>query len=98
MEFKLNTSIRESTINRLFEQQIQLIQSNLAKGERTTELYIDNEFAGEVRQKLEAELKDKPFSFQTVRRSINEYTGKMQSFSGELRGNERYYKIYYSGE
>jgi len=98
MEFKLNTSARETTINKLVEKQIQLIQSNLAKGERTTELYIDKEFSGEVREKLEQALEGKEFTFQTVRRSPNEYTGKMQSFTSELRGDERYYKLYYSGE
>ena len=100
MEFKLNTSAREQTINRLFEKQIQQIQNNLGKGERTTELYIDKEFASEVRDKLEVtfEFYDKKLSFQIVRRSPNEYTGRMQHFTSELRGDERYYKVYYSGE
>jgi hypothetical protein len=98
MEFKLNTSARETTINNLFEQQIQSIQSNLARGERTTELYIDKEFAGEVRDKLEKAFEGKNLWFQTVRRSPNEYTGRMQSFTGELRGDDRYYKVYYGGE
>ena len=98
MEFKLNTSARETTINNLFEQQIKLIQSNLAKGERITELYIDKEFASEVREKLEKAFEGSSLSFQNVRRSLNEYTGKVQSFSSELRGDERYYKVSYYGE
>ena len=98
MEFKLNTSAREETINRLFERQIQVIQSNLARGERTTELYIDKEFASEVREKLEEAFKGKDLDFQTVRRSPNEYTGRMQHFTSELIGDERYYKVYYGGE
>jgi hypothetical protein len=98
MDFKLNTSARETTINNLVEEQVNAIQSNLARGERTTEMYIDKEFASEVRRKLEEILKDKPFSFQTVRRSPNQYTGKMQSFTSELIGNERYYKLYYHGK
>jgi hypothetical protein len=98
MEFKLNTSARETTINNLVEGQLKAIQNNLARGERTTEMYIDKELASEVREKLEKLLEDKPFTFQTVRRSPNEYTGRMQSFTSELRGNERYYKLYYSGK
>jgi DNA-dependent RNA polymerase auxiliary subunit epsilon len=98
MEFKLNTSARETTINELFEQQIKAIQSNLARGERTTEMYIDKEFSSEVREKLEKALEGKSFSFQIVRRSPNPYTGQMQHFTSELIGNERYYKLYYSGE
>ena len=98
MEFKLNTSAREQTINRLFEQQIQQIQNNLAKGERTTELYIDKEFASEVREKLEVAFEGKDLSFQTVRRSPHPYTGTMQSFTSEVIGDERYYKVYYGGE
>jgi DNA-dependent RNA polymerase auxiliary subunit epsilon len=98
MEFKLNTTARETTINKLFEQQIQAIQSNLARGERTTELYIDKEFSSEVRDKLEVAFEGKNLSFQIVRRSPNEYTGRMQHFTSELRGDERYYKVYYSGE
>ena len=98
MEFKLNTSAREQTINRLFEQQIQQIQNNLAKGERTTELYIDKEFASEVRDKLEVTFEGKDLSFQIVRRSPNPHTGRMQHFTSELRGDERCYKVYYSGE
>jgi hypothetical protein len=98
MEFKLNKSVREETINKLFERQIQAIQSNLAKGERTTELYIDKEFSSEVRDKLEVAFEGKDLSFQIVRRSPNEYTGRMQHFTSELRGDERYYKVYYSGE
>ena len=98
MEFKQNKSVREETINRLFELQIQVIQSNLARGERTTELYIDKEFASEVRDKLEVAFEGKNLSFQIVRRSPNEYTGRMQHFTSELIGDERYYKVYYSGE
>jgi hypothetical protein len=98
MDFKLNTSARETTINNLVEEQVNAIQSNLARGERTTEMYIDKEFASEVRRKLEEILKGKPFTFQTVRRSPNQYTGQMQSFTSELIGNERYYKLYYHGE
>jgi hypothetical protein len=98
MEFKLNKSAREETINKLFEETIKVIQNNLSKGERTTELYIDKEFSSEVKEKLEQALADKQFTFQTVRRSPNQYTGQMQSFSSELRGNERYYKLYYFGE
>jgi len=98
MEFKLNTSAREQTISKLFEQQIQAIQMNLGRGERTTELYIDKEFSSEVRDKLEVAFEGKDLSFQIVRRSPNEYTGKMQHFTSELRGDERYYKVYYSGE
>jgi DNA-dependent RNA polymerase auxiliary subunit epsilon len=98
MEFKLNKSAREETINRLFEKQIQQIQNNLDRGERTTELYIDKEFSSEVRDKLEVAFEGKNLSFQIVRRSPNEYTGRMQHFTSELRGDERYYKVYYSGE
>ena len=98
MEFKLNTSARETTITNLVEKQLKAIQSNLARGERIIEMYIDKEFASEVREKLEQVLENKPFTFQTVRRSPNQYTGKMQSFTSELIGNERYYKLYYSGE
>ncbi len=98
MEFKLNTSARETTITNLVEKQLKAIQSNLARGERITEMYIDKEFASEVREKLEQVLENKPFTFQTVRRSPHPYTGKMQSFSSELIGDERYYKLYYSGE
>ena len=98
MEFKLNTSARETTINNLVEKQLKAIQSNLARGERIIEMYIDKEFASEVREKLEQVLEDKPFTFQTVRRSPNPHTGRMQSFTSELIGNERYYKLYYSGE
>jgi DNA-dependent RNA polymerase auxiliary subunit epsilon len=98
MEFKLNTSAREQTINRLFEKQIQQIQNNLAKGERTTELYIDKEFSGEVRDKLEEAFVGKDLSFQIVRRSPNPHTGRIQHFTSELIGDERYYKVYYGGE
>jgi len=98
MEFKLNKSAREETINRLFEKQIQQIQNNLDKGERTTELYIDKEFASEVREKLELVFEGKNLEFQIVRRSPNEYTGRMQHFTSELIGDERYYKVYYGGE
>lgn len=98
MEFKLNTSARETTISKLVDEQINLIQSNLAKGERTTEMYIDKEFASEVREKLEKALEGKDFSFQIVRRSPNQYTGRMQHFTSELIGNKRYYKLYYNGK
>jgi hypothetical protein len=98
MEFKLNTSARETTIKKLFEKQIQQIQNNLDRGERTTELSIDKEFASEVREKLEVAFEGKNLSFQIVRRSPNEYTGRMQSFTSEVIGDERYYKVYYGGE
>jgi hypothetical protein len=80
MEFKLNTSARETTINNLFE------------------LYIPKEFSSEVRDKLEVAFEGKNLSFQIVRRSPNEYTGRMQHFTSELIGDERYYKVYYGGE
>jgi len=95
MEFKLNTSGRETKINRLFDEQIALIQSQLAKGERTIELYIDKEYASDVRDKLEVALKGQPINFQIVRRSPNPFTGVMQNFTGEVIGDNRYYKLYY---
>jgi hypothetical protein len=98
MEFKLNKSAREETINRLFEKQIQQIQNNLEKGERTTELYIDKEFASEVREKLEVAFEGKDLSFSIVRRSSNPHTGRTQHHTSELIGDERYYKVYYGGE
>lgn len=79
----------------MFEQQIQTIQSNLARGERTTELYIDKEFSSEVRDNLEEAFVGKNLSFQIVRRSPNPHTGRIQHFTSELIGGERYYKVYY---
>ena len=58
MEFKLNTSARETTINKLADEQIQRIKNNLNNGERITEMYIPKEFASDVRSKLDELLED----------------------------------------
>lgn len=98
MEFKFNNSAREEKINKLAEQQIKVIQNNLSKGVRVTEMYIDNEYASDVRDKLDKLLEGQKFSWEVVRKEPNPYTGRMQHFTGLKINGERYYKLRYYGE
>lgn len=98
MEFKLNTSARETTINKLAEEQIQVIKKNLDNGERITEMYIPKEFASDVKSKLDELLKDQNFNWEIVKREPNQYTGRMQYFTGMVVGNDKYYKLKYYGD
>jgi len=71
------------------------IKENAEKGISLTELYVPKHVASEVREEIEKQLTDSGtrFEFCTVRRSPNEYTGKMQFFSSELVGDQRRYKL-----
>ena len=98
MEFKLNTSARETKINELAEKQIKAILNNLNKGERVTEMCMPKEIAGDVREKLDELLKGQPFFWETLRREPNPYTGRMQYFTGITIGDDKHYKLRYNGE
>lgn len=97
MEFILNKSARETTINKLVDEQVNLIKKCLERGQETIDLYIDNEYASDVRDKLQVIL-DGKFTFCIVRTNHNQYTGKIQHFTGETIGDERHYKIRYIGK
>ena len=69
------------------------IKSNLKLGIRKNDLYIDNDIASEVRGLISKEIEGKNFYWGVVRRGNNPYTGKPESFTGEVIGNERHYLL-----
>ena len=71
------------------------IKENASKGISSTELYVPKHVASEVRAEIEKQLtaSGTRFEFQVVRRSPNEFTGKMQYFSSETVGDQRRYKL-----
>jgi hypothetical protein len=92
MEYTLNKNARENTIKELFNEAMEKIKANLNKGVAETELYIDKDFAGDVRSLLEKELGEK-FTFCIVRTGNNPHTGRVEHFTGMLVGDQRYYKV-----
>jgi hypothetical protein len=97
MDLTLNTTARKAAIDNAFILAMNKLKLNLECGKAETELYIDKDIAADVRQLIEVEINNKPICFVTVRTGINQYTGKHESFSGMLVGDNRYYKLRYHG-
>lgn len=77
------------------ERCILLIKNNAEQGMSATDLYVPKHVSGNVREELEKQLSASGtrFEFQIVRRSPNEFTGKMQHFTSETIGDTRRYKL-----
>jgi hypothetical protein len=77
------------------EKCILLIKNNAEQGISATDLYVPKHVSSEIRTELEKQLtaSGTDFEFQIVRRSPNEFTGKMQYFTSEILGNTRRYKL-----
>tara|TARA_R110000772_G_C13310268_1_gene440057 strand:+ start:9977 stop:10282 length:306 start_codon:yes stop_codon:yes gene_type:complete len=99
MKLELNVDAKEGRTKTAYDNALESISNNLQNGEVYTELYIDKHIAAEVRDRLNAEFKkqgkENNFTWMVVRRSPNEFTGRMQSFTGETQGNTKYYKLKY---
>lgn len=92
---KLNSDQREKSIQTEIDLCYKLIESNLNKGQKDTELYVPKDLGSEIRAGLEKKfLAEKaPLIFMIVDRRLNPHTGNMDSFTGMTIGNERYYKV-----
>ena len=99
MKLELNVDAKEKRTKSAYNKALEEISTNLQNGEVYTELYIDKDIAPEVRDRLDAEFekqgKENNFTWMVVRRSPNQFTGRMQSFTGETQGNTKYYKLKY---
>jgi len=91
----VNTDAREMQINAEVKSCIEQIQNNAKQGISTTELYVPKHIGGEVRSRISKLLEESGtrYDWRTVKRSPNEYTGAMQSFSSDTIGDEKYYKL-----
>ena len=97
MVFTFNSSKVVERTQQVFESVMKQIQTNMSNGIRETEIYIPKEIASEVRDMIDKEIEGQKFEWRTVRRDTNQYTGKPQSFSSMVVGDDRYYKLYYHG-
>ncbi len=91
MKIQVNTNAATSRTQEAFEQAVNDIKANAAKGTDTTELLIDNDISGDVRRMLEKEVEG--INFLTVMSKPNQFTGRMDYFSGRTEGSKRYYKV-----
>jgi len=91
----VNQSANQDLINKEVDLCIDLIKNNAKNGISATDLYVPKHISSSVREELEKRLNASGtrFEFQVVRRSPNEFTGKMQYFTSELVGDERRYKL-----
>jgi hypothetical protein len=80
-------------INALAEEAISQIKNNAEEGNPYTELSFPKHLASDVRDKIDTLLGDTKFVWCTMYSSPNQYTGKMQYFTGQTIGDTRYYKI-----
>jgi len=91
----VNRNAQQCQIENEIKSCLEFIKENANKGVDTTELLIPKHIASEVREGIEIALQasNTRYNFCTVRRSPNEFTGKMQYFTSETIGNERRYKL-----
>lgn len=98
MELKFNNTKQTERIEQVFNSIMKTIQNNLSNGRRITEIYIDKEISGDVKDKIVEAIKDKDFEWLIVNRGVNQYTGKPVSYISMTIGDEKYYKLKYWGE
>lgn len=91
---------KAKNIKSIFDECMKKIMDNYNNGRSETELFIEKEYASEVKGMIsEAVEKVSPhFSWMTVRTATNPYTGRYENFSGEVIGNQMRYKLKYFGE
>ena len=91
----VNKNAQQNQIDVEVRSCMDFIKENASKGISSTELLIPKHVASEVRAEIEKQLTESGtrFEFQVVRRSPNEFTGRMQYFTSELVGDERRYKL-----
>lgn len=98
MELKFNNQIQNQRIEQEFNRVMKSIERNLSNGKRITEIYIEKEISGEVKDKIIEAIKGKNFEWMVVNRGVNQYTGKPVAYIGMTVGDERYYKLKYLGD
>lgn len=91
----VNAKAVQTLIDRETKKCIDAIKQNAKNGIATTDLYISKEVHSEVRDAIEKQLKESGtrFTWQTVLRGCNEYTGRPQSYPSEIIGDERHRRI-----
>lgn len=98
MELTFNANAKSQRIDSAYNDAVEKIKANMAAGVRDTELYIDKDIASDVRERLDENIvTGKQFTWATVRRGVNQFTGRAESFTSDTFGNERYYKLRYFG-
>lgn len=92
---QLNKTLKDERIQKATDEAMATLQSNCVNGIDTTELLIDLDIASDVRSEITDKLDaDKTnYEFCVVRRGNNQFTGRPESFTGETRGDKKYYKI-----
>jgi hypothetical protein len=92
---KVNTNARLNLINETATTLIKEITKNAENGIATTDLYIPKEIHSDVRDLLEEMLKvsNTRFTWQTVARGVNEYTGRPVSMLTETLGEDKHRRI-----
>lgn len=98
MELKFNNQMQTERVQQVFNRIMKSIQSNLSNGKRLTEIYIDKEIAGEVKDKIVEAIKGMNFEWLVVNRGVNQYTGKPVAYISMTVGDEKYYKLKYLGD
>lgn len=88
----VNEDAVKTRIVNAIEKSITCIKANANKGIKITELIIDKDIASDVREELEKLVEG--IEFLVVRRSPNPYTGRMQSFTSEVIGDNKHYKVH----
>lgn len=91
MKIEVNEKAKTDSVKSWFEKSVAAINKNAEKGSRTTDLLIPKEIAADVRERLEEEVKG--LNFAIVAKRPNPYTGRMDYFTGETRGENRFYKV-----
>ena len=91
----INTIARRKLINDVATELIKQITKNAENGIASTDLYIPKEIHSEVRDTLEEMLKvsNTRFTWQTVARGCNQYTGRAESYQSETLGDEKHRRI-----
>ncbi len=91
----VDQSIRNNRIEETAKDCLECIQGNALLGVHTTDLFIDKEIAGDVKEEIVRQLNESKttYEFLIVARGFNQYTGKPQSYTSETIGTEKHYKI-----
>jgi hypothetical protein len=92
---KVNTDARQKLINETATKLIKEITKNAEAGISSTDLYIPKDIHFEVRDTIEKMLlaSNTRFTWQTVSRGFNQYTGKPESYQSATAGYDKHRRI-----
>jgi len=87
MKIVVDTNATTQRVEVAYNEALNSIKANAAKGVNTTEVYVDKDIYSDVMKKLETTIKG--LSYNQTHTGYNEYTGRKQYYITQTVGDQK---------